>query len=37
MRLMRYDPFHEIEGIRDQMNQWLSVFVPRLFLCPLDQ
>jgi HSP20 family protein len=23
---MRYDPFHEIEGIRDQMNQWLGSF-----------
>jgi HSP20 family protein len=24
MRLIRYDPFREIQGMRDQMNQWLG-------------
>ncbi len=26
MRIIKYDPFHEMQGMRDQMNQWLNPF-----------
>jgi HSP20 family protein len=26
MRLIKYDPFREMQGIRNQMNQWLGSF-----------
>ena len=26
MRVIKYDPLRQIQGIRDQMNQWLGSF-----------